>query len=56
MTPEPGYAVSRGDPALLTRPLLGLVCSVQCPGSIILKLYDAIRELRDAGVTVIGGF
>jgi hypothetical protein len=40
----------------LERPALGLVCSVQCPGSVILKLYDAIRVLRDAGVTVVGGF
>ena len=38
------------------RPTLGLLCSVQCPGSIILKLYDLIRALRDAGIVVMGGF
>ena len=48
--------LTHGDPALLDRPALGLVCSVRCPGSVILKLYDAVRALRDAGVTVIGGF
>ncbi len=35
---------------------LALFCSVKCPGDLILKTYDATRELRDAGVTVIGGF
>lgn len=35
---------------------LGLFCSVKCPGGVILKLYDVMRELRDAGVVVIGGF
>ena len=50
------YVLTHGANRLLERPALGLVCSVQCPGSVILKLYDAIRELRDAGVTVLGGF
>ena len=35
---------------------IGAVCSVACPGSIIIQTYDAIRELRDAGITVVGGF
>lgn len=43
-------------PLLLSRPLVALVCSVQCPGSLILRAYDLARTLRDAGVTVIGGF
>jgi predicted Rossmann fold nucleotide-binding protein DprA/Smf involved in DNA uptake len=45
-----------GDPRLLDRPLLGLVCSMRCPGQIILRTYDLARALRDAGVPVIGGF
>src|SRR5687767_12728345 len=45
-----------GDASLLSRPCLGLVCSVKCPGSIVLQTYDAIRALRDAGVVVTGGF
>ena len=42
----------------LARPsaVLGLFCSVRCPGSVILALYDAIRALRDASVVVAGGF
>ncbi len=35
---------------------LGLICSVRCPGSIIIQTYDAIRALRDAGTVVAGGF
>jgi len=46
----------RGSIDALRPPLLGLICSVQCPGSIILKAYDAARALRDAGVAVAGGF
>lgn len=45
-----------GDQAILKHRCLGLICSVQCPGSIVIKTFDAIRELRDAGVTVAGGF
>lgn len=45
-----------GDAALLERPLLGLVCSVRCPGSIILAAYDLALALREAGVPVAGGF
>jgi predicted Rossmann fold nucleotide-binding protein DprA/Smf involved in DNA uptake len=45
-----------GDMNILRRPRLGLICSIQCPGSIVLKTFDAIRALRDAGVTMIGGF
>jgi hypothetical protein len=35
---------------------LGLICSVRCPGSIVIKTFDAVRQLRDAGVVVAGGF
>jgi hypothetical protein len=45
-----------GDRAILGRTLLGLFCSSQCPGDIILRTYDLARCLRDAGVPVIGGF
>ena len=45
-----------GDPGILRRRLVGLICSIQCPGSIVIKTFDTIRVLRDAGVTMIGGF
>ena len=45
-----------GDLGILDRPLLGLFCSKQCPGEIILLAYDIARALRGAGVPVVGGF
>ena len=34
----------------------GFFCSSQCPGSIILKTFDAITQMRDEGQILIGGF
>ena len=48
------YAI--GKTAILRHRLLGLVCSVRCPGSIVIETFDAIRTLRDTGVAVVGGF
>jgi predicted Rossmann fold nucleotide-binding protein DprA/Smf involved in DNA uptake len=45
-----------GERQILNQKSLGLICSVQCPGSVVIKTFDAIRELRDAGVVVAGGF
>ena len=52
--PERIYAT--GNVGILRRSLLALFCSSRCPGAIILKTYDAVCALRDAGVTVISGF
>jgi hypothetical protein len=45
-----------GDRTVLRHPCLALICSVQCPGSVVIKTFDAIRELRDAGIVAAGGF
>ncbi len=45
-----------GELDILHRPLLALLCSVRCPGTVILRTYDLARALRAAGRTVIGGF
>jgi len=45
-----------GDRGILRRECLGLVCSVKCPGSVIIKTFDAVRELRDVGIVLAGGF
>ena len=45
-----------GEAAILGNHLLGLICSIQCPGSIVIKTLDAARALRDAGTAVVGGF
>jgi predicted Rossmann fold nucleotide-binding protein DprA/Smf involved in DNA uptake len=45
-----------GNLQLLSTPQLGLMCSSQCPGSIVLKTYDLVRDLRDQGIVMVGGF
>lgn len=40
----------------MKQPLLGLFCSIKCPGELILKLFDLARDLRDRGVGVVSGF
>lgn len=45
-----------GDLDILSSPVVGLCCSVRCPGSVIVQTYDLATALRDAGVTVAGGF
>jgi hypothetical protein len=45
-----------GDRMILRHRCLGLICSVACPGSVVIKTFDAIRDLRDAGIVVAGGF
>ena len=45
-----------GPLQLLDQPKTGFFCSSQCPGSIILKTFDAITQMRDEGRVLIGGF
>jgi predicted Rossmann fold nucleotide-binding protein DprA/Smf involved in DNA uptake len=45
-----------GNLDILTMPLLGFFCATRCPGSVILRTYDLALALREAGVSVIGGF
>jgi hypothetical protein len=45
-----------GNLDLLRTGTLGLICSSQCPGSVVLKTYDYVRQLRDRGMTLAGGF
>jgi predicted Rossmann fold nucleotide-binding protein DprA/Smf involved in DNA uptake len=52
----PERIATLGNLEILRERKLALFCSIKCPGDLILKSYDAARELRDAGVTIIGGF
>jgi predicted Rossmann fold nucleotide-binding protein DprA/Smf involved in DNA uptake len=52
----PAAITAWGNLANLQRKMLALFCSVKCPGTLILQAYDVACALRDAGVTVIGGF
>lgn len=45
-----------GNPEILGTRKLGLFCSKKCPGTLIIRTHDLAHALRDAGITVIGGF
>ncbi len=45
-----------GNPAILQNPLVAFFCSTKCTGEAVLSTFEAVRNLRDAGVTLIGGF
>ncbi|MCX6082404.1 MAG: DNA-processing protein DprA [Chloroflexi bacterium] len=51
--PELAYL---GNPEILRQPLLGVLCSVKCPATLILKAHDTARELANQGQAVISGF
>lgn len=52
----PARIASLGSLDILNSKPLALICSVKCPGDIILHTYDLAQRLRDAGASVIGGF
>ena len=52
----PAELLMAGPSDLLDRPMTGFFCSSQCPGSIVLKTFDAITRIRDEGRILIGGF
>lgn len=52
----PSRIASIGDLDILNSKSLAFICSVKCPGNIILQTYDLAQQLREAGVPVIGGF
>ncbi len=45
-----------GSDRLLASHKIGLLCSIQCPGDIILKTLDLMQELRNMEVCVVSGF
>jgi predicted Rossmann fold nucleotide-binding protein DprA/Smf involved in DNA uptake len=52
--PEALTAIGNLD--ILQNKALAVFCSNKCPGNIILKTYDLIRQVRGKGMTVISGF
>jgi len=48
--------MSIGNLDILKTESLAMFCSQKCPGQLILQTYDLARSLREAGITVIGGF
>src|ERR1700733_3981348 len=51
-----GEVWAAGPTDSLAQSKLGFFCSSQCPGSIVLKTFDAITQMRDEGKILIGGF
>lgn len=47
---------ARGDIRIVNESLTAFFCSIQCPGYIIVRIYDLARELRRTNTTLIGGF
>lgn len=45
-----------GDLGIAGGKKLALFCSKKCPGTLIIRTHDLAHTLRDAGLTVIGGF
>lgn len=45
-----------GDPNNLNQNLLGIMCSQSCPGDLVIKGFDAVKQIRDQGITVVSGF
>lgn len=45
-----------GCPRIADAKRLALFCSRKCPGSLIIQTHDLAHALREAAITVIGGF
>ena len=45
-----------GEAGLLKLPILALFCSIKCPGSIILKTYEAMQHMKLQERVIAGGF
>ena len=52
--PQPVHSLGNAD--LLKSRTMALLCSIKCPGSVILRIYDLMRDLRKEKVTVVSGF
>jgi predicted Rossmann fold nucleotide-binding protein DprA/Smf involved in DNA uptake len=53
---RPEYLDLIGNGDLLESPKIGLVCSIKCPGNVILKTMNLMQSLKDAGLCFISGF
>jgi len=52
----PESIVAIGNLDILHSERIAIFCSNKCPGNIILKTYDLLRQIRESGITVISGF
>src|SRR5216684_7457266 len=56
MADQLAVCAALGSRQLLGNVKLGLFCSVHCPGKLVVRTYELVRALRDAGITLVGGF
>lgn len=52
----PSSLSALGNGTLLAAPLLGLFCSRECPGHVLLETLDRVPEWVKAGRVIISGF
>ena len=52
----PASLTAIGDLDLLRRRMIGLFCSMKCPGGLILRAHDLAQNLRRPDLTVLSGF
>ena len=52
----PKTITATGAIDLLANKSLAFFCSVKCPGNLILRTHDFAQQLKQAPVTIIGGF
>ena len=45
-----------GNINIIQSKTLAIFCSNKCPGNIILKTYDLMRQIRERGIAIISGF
>lgn len=45
-----------GHASILGKKMTGLLCSQNCPGELILKGFDTVKDIREKQITVISGF
>jgi predicted Rossmann fold nucleotide-binding protein DprA/Smf involved in DNA uptake len=45
-----------GNSNILQNKSLAVFCSNKCPGNIIIRTYDLMKQMRERGITVISGF
>jgi predicted Rossmann fold nucleotide-binding protein DprA/Smf involved in DNA uptake len=53
-TPDSFYALGNLD--ILKQKNIALFCSIRCPGSIILQVFDFIKSIQQTKITIISGF
>lgn len=52
----PATIAAIGNTGILQNKTLAIFSSSKCPGKVILQTYDMMKNIREAGITVMSGF